>query len=145
MNKRNSNKYWSDVYLPELQKAYFDSEAKADSKVYAVSAGAIGVLISVLAKSGFVTSLVGKIYAAFAGLCFIVSILLNIIFHYEAMKRNDKQENAILHSLNDDNDEELSAEIRRDNNHLKKYLLWELIVMIAGLVSMLAFIFIEIL
>ena len=85
--------YWLDEYWPELQKAGFDSEDKIDTKLFAVSSGAIALLIGTLS---FTEKHQNIALALFAIALFGVSIILNIVYHFIATENHQKQFDQIV-------------------------------------------------
>ncbi len=123
MGKTKKNEvveYWRNEYWTQLQKATDDSETKLEKYVFAVSTGAVGLLMGII---GLQSDYVGRGFAIASLICFSISMLLCIFYHVKAKGYHDKQskmiEAFIAHPEKGDN--ELRRKIDNSNKRLMSF------------------------
>ena len=114
-------KEWRNEYWDKLQKATDDSEAKLEKYVFAVSTGAVGLLMGII---GLQSDYVGRGFAIASLICFSISMLLCIFYHIKAKDYHDKQFKMIeaFFALPEKGDNELRREIDNSNKRLMSFL-----------------------
>ena len=118
-NQSQTIKGWQE-YWPKLQETALDSEEHVDKKVFTLSAGAIGIVLTLLQFLG--RDRCGVIWVIFAISLFVLALLLNLIVQYVAKAQQDKQSELIRIFIANptDDDSFISERMRKDN----KILMW---------------------
>lgn len=125
--------YWLNEYWPELQKADFDSEDKIDTKLFAVSSGAIALLMGTLS---FTEKHQNIAFAMLSISLFGLSIILNIVYHYVAASNHQKQFDQITKMVNNEvyDDSSLRDTIKNGNRILLTISIISIILILIGFV-----------
>ena len=110
-------KGWQE-YWPKLQEAALDSEEHFDKKVYTLSAGAIGIVLTLL--QFWKDDRCGAIWVIIAVSLFVLALLLNLIVQYVAKSKQDKQAELIRAFIANptEDDSYISERMRKDNRIL---------------------------
>lgn len=129
------------AFFPELQKAALDSEEHYDQKVFTISAGAIGLELSIL--QFFSTQPRAIIWVIISVSAFVFALLLNLIVHYFAKLKQDKQSDAIRSFLESDKDDDsfIYNMIRKDNNTIRRINVFSIAFVFAGIACLAIFTF----
>ena len=106
------------AYWPKLQEAALDSEEHFDKKVFTLSAGAIGIVLTLLQIWG--KDRCGAIWVIIAVSLFVLALLLNLIVQYVAKSKQDKQAELIRAFIANptEDDSFISERMRKDNRIL---------------------------
>ncbi|MBQ6742951.1 MAG: hypothetical protein IJR04_10265 [Bacteroidales bacterium] len=125
--------YWSNEYWQKLQDANYDSEDKLDTKLFAVSSGAIGLLLSAMSFTEKHQAICLAIYATIS---FGISIILNIVYHFIAMSNHQKQFDEISNLINSgkEDDAHIRKIIKRGNKCLFAISIFSMVFILAGFV-----------
>ena len=83
--KKEANKRWLEFW-PLLQKAALDSEEHFDKKIFAVSTGALGFMLTLIQ---FIKWPEYKCIAGVAAGAFVFALLTNMIVHLYAKSSQD--------------------------------------------------------
>lgn len=131
------------VFFPELQKATLNSEEHYDQKIFAISAGAIGVELAILQFFDF--SPHGIAYVIISVACFTVALILNLIVHYVAKYKQDKQSDMVRAFLESDKEDDtfIYDSIRKDNRTLRIINLISIVFLLGGIVCLAIFTFVN--
>ena len=108
---------WQE-YWPKLQETALDSEEHFDKKVFTISAGAIGIVITLLQIWG--DDRCGVNWVIIAISLFVIALLLNLLVQYFAKSRQDKQADMIRKFIANptEDDSYISERMRKDNRIL---------------------------
>ena len=131
------------AFFQEIQKAALNSEEHYDQKVFALSAGAIGIELAVLQ---FLHSrLQGIVLAVLSVGCFVIALFLNLIVHYVAKCQQDKQSEMVRSFLeSDENDDTYIFDgIMKDNKILRDFNLSSIIFLVVGIICLAIFTFVN--
>ena len=135
-------KYWTDFW-PKLQDALLDSEEHFDKKVFALSAGAIGLELSILQ---FVKGTPVAVWCVVVStsLC-LAALILNLLVQYFAKNRQEKQAELIRDFIQrpKENDDYITERLIKDNNILKWINLISMVFLFGGIVFLGVFTFIN--
>ncbi|MBR5092250.1 MAG: hypothetical protein IKX32_02105 [Bacteroidales bacterium] len=125
--------YWLTEYWPDLQKADFDSEEKIDTKLFAVSSGAIALIIGTLS---FTEKHQQVFLAMLAVMLFVTSIILNIFYHFIATKNHQKQFKQIsqLVSSTDEDDTSIRETVKNGNCTLLVISIISVVLILGGFI-----------
>ena len=112
-------KGWQE-YWPKLQEAALDSEEHFDKKIFTLSAGAIGIVLTLLQFLDVTPCSVIWVIIA-ASLC-VIALLMNLLVQYIAKYQQDNQAELIRTFIANpiDDDSYISERMRKDN----KILMW---------------------
>lgn len=135
--KKQANERWLN-YWPSLQKAALDSEEHFDKKIFAVSTGALGFLLTLIQ---FIESPCHKWLATVAAGFFVLSLMMNMIVHLDSKRRQDKQSDVIDDYINnsDRGDAHIHELIRKDNKKILGMNIISLLLLIIGVIALSAF------
>ena len=126
--------YWRNEYWSELQKATFDSEEKQEKYVFAISTGAVGIMLGTM---GFQKESPSLCYAIVALCLFAIAMFLCIIYHIIAKRNHQKQfdliEKYASGKINDDS--LIRDEIKKSNKKLDCISIFSVLFIFAGVVS----------
>lgn len=131
------------AFFQEIQKAALNSEEHYDQKVFALSAGAIGIELAVLQ---FLHSrLQGIVLAVLSVGCFVIALFLNLIVHYVAKCQQDKQSEMVRSFLesNENDDRFIYDRILKDNKILEVINLISIVALVAGVICLAVFAFVN--
>lgn len=135
-------KYWIDFW-PKLQEAQLDSEEHFDKKVFSLSAGAIGLELSILQ---FVkgTPLAIWLVIVSTSLC-LAALILNLFVQYFAKNKQEKQAEIIRDFIQHPktSDDYIIAHLIRDNKVIKRINLTSMLCLFAGICFLGVFTFIN--
>jgi len=130
-------------FFQEIQKAALNSEEHYDQKVFALSAGAIGIELAVLQ---FLHSRLQGIFLAVLSVgCFVIALFLNLIVHYVAKCQQDKQSEMVRSFLesNENDDRFIYDRILKDNKILEVINLISIVALVAGVICLAVFAFVN--
>ncbi len=133
--------YWKE-YWKQLQEATDDSESKLDDKVFAISAGGIGLLLGTMGIGGK-DNLSDCIWLAIVSLImFGFALLFDVYYYRKSIKNHDKQFRAIGDFINNPqgSDEFLCQMIENDNKKLDHIFTTAFTLSLLGIVSFAAYI-----
>ena len=111
--KKEANKRWLEFW-PLLQKAALDSEEHFDKKIFAVSTGALGFMLTLIQ---FIKWPEYKWIAGVAAGAFVFALLTNMIVHKQSdlideyINGDDKDDSAIHERIKKDNKNILAMNI----------------------------------
>ena len=131
------------AFFQEIQKAALNSEEHYDQKVFALSAGAIGIELAVLQ---FLHSrLQGIVLAVLSVGCFVIALFLNLIVHYVAKCQQDKQSEMVRSFLesNENDDRFIYDRIMKDNKILEVINLISIVALVVGVICLAVFAFVN--
>lgn len=138
----NMVKYWTDFW-PELQKALLDSEEHFDKKVFSLSAGAIGIELSILQ---FVKGTPVAVWCVMlsTALC-LGALIFNLLVQYIAKIKQEKQADIIRDYIQQpkESDNYIIKRIQKDNKALKVINLFSMILLLGGIFFLGVFTFIN--
>lgn len=145
--KHNSDKseviqYWID-YWPKLDDAKLDSEEHFDKKIFALSAGTIGIELSILQFVGGKPELMWCVLIS--ALFCLISLTLNLIVQFVASSMQEKQSRMIRAFIEDptDDDSFIYKRLIRDNKRLKCINIISMVSLVLGIVFLGVFTFIN--
>jgi len=135
--KKEANKRWLEFW-PLLQKAALDSEEHFDKKIFAVSTGALGFMLTLIQ---FIKWPEYKWIAGVAAGAFVLALLTNMIVHLYAKGRQDKQSDLIDEYINGDekDDSAIHERIKKDNKHILAMNITSLVCVIIGVAALSTF------
>ena len=131
------------AFFQEIQKAALNSEEHYDQKVFALSAGSIGIELAVLQ---FLHScLQGIALAVLSVGCFVLALFLNLIVHYVAKCQQDKQSEMVRSFLgsNKTDDSYIYDRILKDNKILEVINLISIVALVVGVICLAVFAFVN--
>lgn len=125
--------YWRNEYWPELQKADFDSEEKQEKYVFAISTGAVGIMLGTM---GFQKGSPFLCYAIVALCLFATAMFLCIFYHIVAKKNHQKQFDLIEKYVSEQksDDSTIREEIKKSNKKLDRISVVSVLLIVAGIV-----------
>lgn len=139
----NKIKFW-EAFWPQLQQATKDAESHIDKKIYGIAAGGIGIEIASLQ---FINNVCFKWIALISGIFFATTLVLNLSTHVRSLKSQEKEGDAIQHFFEDENafdDSQIYSLIQKENQTLTRINKASIYTMLLAIISLLAFIILNI-
>lgn len=141
--KERKTEFWTN-YWPSLQQATKETESYIDKKVYGIAAGGIGIE---MASLQFINNVCFKWITLISGILFATTLVLNLYSHVRSLKSQEKEGDAIKQFFEDENafdDSQIYSLIQKENRTLTRINKASIWTMLFAIVSLLAFIVLNI-
>lgn len=139
--------YWKQFW-PDLQKAASESEEHVDKKVFALSAGAIGLEVTLLSLPYF-NEAKCLCLAGSAAICFVISLCVNLLIHIKGWKNQDNESKVINDFIQSKPDafssDKIYALIERHGTNIRRWNIFSSVILIIGIVLLFSFTFLNLL
>lgn len=140
--KNSKKKFWLDFW-PTLQQATRETDNHIDKKVYGIAAGGIGLE---MASIQFLNDTCFKWLAITSAILFSFTLMINLGSHVWSLKSQQKERDAITDFISQEDsidDQHIYDLIRKENKIITIINNCSILLMIAGILSFLIYLFLN--